>query len=190
MGYGMMTLGNMRQQGVRSLSITCGALHCHHGASMDVSDFADEVMVPAFGPRMVCTVCGAIGADARPNWNERAPVSLFWCSSMVALTILVFLTSTGLAQDQKDAVRDCMKNVMLDFAKQKASKIQQDPKQLLSIESTLADRRAEEQYCLRAVECQRPLFPKNDLLPMALGAIFSRCLKDEAIETYDLEERK
>jgi hypothetical protein len=27
--------------------------------------------------RMVCTNCGAIGADARPNWNERAPVSLF-----------------------------------------------------------------------------------------------------------------
>jgi hypothetical protein len=24
------------------------------------------------GLRMVCMVCGAIGADARPNWNERA----------------------------------------------------------------------------------------------------------------------
>jgi len=24
-----------------------------------------------------CTVCGAIGADARPNWQERAPISLF-----------------------------------------------------------------------------------------------------------------
>ena len=29
----MMTLGNMRQQGVRSLSITCGAVRCHHGAT-------------------------------------------------------------------------------------------------------------------------------------------------------------
>ena len=54
-----MTLGNMRQQNVRSLSITCGALHCHHGAIIDVSAFADDVAVPAFGPRMVCTVCGA-----------------------------------------------------------------------------------------------------------------------------------
>jgi hypothetical protein len=28
--------------------------------------------VPAFGPRMVCTACGIIGAFARPNWQERA----------------------------------------------------------------------------------------------------------------------
>jgi len=40
-------------------------------------EFADDVAVPSFGPRMVCTVWGANGADARPNWNERAPVSLF-----------------------------------------------------------------------------------------------------------------
>jgi hypothetical protein len=33
--------------------------------------------VPTFSPRMVCTECGAIGADARPNWNEHAPPSLF-----------------------------------------------------------------------------------------------------------------
>ena len=72
-----MTLGNMRQHGVRSLSITCGAHHCHHDAPIDVNGFADDVTVPSFGPRMVCTVCGAIGADARPNWKERAPVHLF-----------------------------------------------------------------------------------------------------------------
>jgi hypothetical protein len=27
--------------------------------------------VPSFGPRMVCTKCGIIGADARPNWLEQ-----------------------------------------------------------------------------------------------------------------------
>ena len=46
-------------------------------AVLDVSAFADDVTVPSFGPRMVCTVCGAIGADARPNWNERASACLF-----------------------------------------------------------------------------------------------------------------
>jgi hypothetical protein len=30
------------------------------------------VPVPAFGPRMVCTSSGIVGADARPNWLERA----------------------------------------------------------------------------------------------------------------------
>jgi hypothetical protein len=70
-----MTLGNMRANGVRSLAVHCE--RCHHQALLDVNDFADDVAVPLFGPRMVCTVCGAVGADARPNWNERSPPSLF-----------------------------------------------------------------------------------------------------------------
>ena len=73
----MMTLRNMRENGVRSLAVTRGALWCHHQAVLDVSGFAANVVVPSFGPRMVYTVCGAIGADARPNWNERAPRCLF-----------------------------------------------------------------------------------------------------------------
>jgi hypothetical protein len=32
----------------------------------------DDVLLLAFGPLMVCTVCGIIGADARPNWREQA----------------------------------------------------------------------------------------------------------------------
>ena len=27
--------------------------------------------VPSVGPRMVCTKCGAVGADVRPNWRDR-----------------------------------------------------------------------------------------------------------------------
>jgi hypothetical protein len=72
-----MTPGNMRANGVRTLAIYCGGRWCHHEAILDLSGYADDVAVPAFGPRMVCTVCGAIGAYARPNWNERAPPILF-----------------------------------------------------------------------------------------------------------------
>jgi hypothetical protein len=64
-----MTLANMRAQGVRSLSVTCEL--CHHEAVMNVDAFGDAIPVPTFGPRMVCTVCGIVGADARPNWQER-----------------------------------------------------------------------------------------------------------------------
>jgi hypothetical protein len=71
-----MTLGNMRSNGVHTLDVRCSG-RSHHHCVFDVSGYADDVPVPAFGPRMVCTVCGAIGADARPNWNERAPPSLF-----------------------------------------------------------------------------------------------------------------
>jgi hypothetical protein len=44
---------------------------CHHEAVVNVDSFAPDVAVPAFGPRMVCTGCGIIGADVRPNWQER-----------------------------------------------------------------------------------------------------------------------
>jgi hypothetical protein len=64
-----MTLGNMRANGVSRLTIYCE--RCHHEALLDVGDFADDVPVPTFGPRMACSACGTIGADVRPNWSER-----------------------------------------------------------------------------------------------------------------------
>jgi hypothetical protein len=45
---------------------------CHHEAVMNLDAFDDAIPVPAFGPRMVCTSCGIIGAYARPNWKERS----------------------------------------------------------------------------------------------------------------------
>jgi hypothetical protein len=64
-----MTLGNMRANGVRSLAVTC--VLCHHRAVLSVDTWSDHVTVASFGPRMVCTRCGIIGADARPNCTER-----------------------------------------------------------------------------------------------------------------------
>jgi hypothetical protein len=63
-----MTLANMRANGVRSLIVYCGA--CHRDAVFDVDRYPDAVPVLAFSPRMVCTRCGMIGADARPNRTE------------------------------------------------------------------------------------------------------------------------
>jgi len=64
-----MTLANMRANGVRSLSIRCEL--CHHEAVLNVDGYDEGVAVPSFGPRMVCTRCGIIGADVQPNWSER-----------------------------------------------------------------------------------------------------------------------
>jgi hypothetical protein len=64
-----MTLGNMRANGVRSLDVC--RWQCHHEAILSADPWPDHMAVPAFGPRMVCTRCGIIGADARPNWRER-----------------------------------------------------------------------------------------------------------------------
>jgi hypothetical protein len=64
-----MTLGNVRANGVRSLRVYCQA--CHSETVLDVDAHPDDVPVPAFSPRMVCSACGMIGADARPNWGTR-----------------------------------------------------------------------------------------------------------------------
>jgi hypothetical protein len=63
------TLGNMRANGVRSLAVSCW--QCHHQAVLSGDSWPDDMPVPAFGPRMVCSRCGIIGADARPNWREQ-----------------------------------------------------------------------------------------------------------------------
>jgi hypothetical protein len=67
-----MDLANMRQNGVRSLSVSCPA--CHRSVRFNVDTYADDVPLTAFGPRMVCTRCGMIGADARPDWTERPAI--------------------------------------------------------------------------------------------------------------------
>ena len=38
---------------------------------MNVDHLPGDLTVPSFGPKMVCTKCGTIGADVRPNWRER-----------------------------------------------------------------------------------------------------------------------
>ena len=64
-----MTLASMRAQGVRWLRVVCEL--GHHEAVLNVDRFDDAVPVPAFGPRMVRTRCGIIGAFAPPNGQER-----------------------------------------------------------------------------------------------------------------------
>jgi hypothetical protein len=56
---------------VRSLDVSC--CNCQHQAVLSADRWPDNVAVPAFGPRMVCTPCGIVGADARPNWKEQPP---------------------------------------------------------------------------------------------------------------------
>jgi hypothetical protein len=65
-----MDLANMRQNGVRSLEVQC--FGCRHEVVMNVDKYTGDLLVREFGPRMVCTTCGMVGADVRPNWKERS----------------------------------------------------------------------------------------------------------------------
>jgi hypothetical protein len=67
-----VTLAHMRAQGVRRLLIYCSAvLYCHHSGTVDADRWPDETALRDLCPKAVCTQCGIIGADVRPDWSER-----------------------------------------------------------------------------------------------------------------------
>ena len=64
-----VTLGHIRSHGCRDLLVYCDSGRCHHSALMNADWLSDETPVRSLCPRMVCTRCGMIGADVRPDWS-------------------------------------------------------------------------------------------------------------------------
>ena len=62
-----MTLGNMRENGVRAVIAEGRA--CRHKADVVVDQIADETFVPDVGRRMVCSACGGRNIETRPAWH-------------------------------------------------------------------------------------------------------------------------
>jgi hypothetical protein len=60
-----MTLSNMRAQGVPLARLICEL--CHHAACRASMPGPIGVPVQWFAARIVCTICGIPGADARPS---------------------------------------------------------------------------------------------------------------------------
>jgi hypothetical protein len=70
--YEPMTLGNMRAHGTTRLDVSCHGPDCWHRAMVDMSRFADNVIVREFGRRFYCSRCGSRNIDARPDWIQYA----------------------------------------------------------------------------------------------------------------------
>jgi hypothetical protein len=67
-----VTLGHIRSHGVRNVLIYCTqGLYCHHSAVINADRWPDETVLLDLDHRAVCTRCGIVGADVRPNWSER-----------------------------------------------------------------------------------------------------------------------
>jgi hypothetical protein len=64
-----VTLGHIRGHGCRDLLVYCSSGRCHHSATMNADWLPDETPVRSLCLRMVCTRCGLIGADVRPDWS-------------------------------------------------------------------------------------------------------------------------
>jgi hypothetical protein len=65
-----VTLGHVRSLACRDLLVYCTSGHCHHSATMNADWLPDAVSVRSLCSRMVCTRCGLIGADVRPDWGQ------------------------------------------------------------------------------------------------------------------------
>jgi hypothetical protein len=66
----LMTLGNMRANGVRSLDVCCWL--CHHRAILSADPWPDHVAMPAFGPRMVApAVASSVPTPGRTGGRSR-----------------------------------------------------------------------------------------------------------------------
>ena len=72
-----MTLGNMRDLGVKRLIASCLNPACRHTALIEVWSYPAETEIPYFRSRVVCAKCGSRRdkIDVRPNWKEQTPQS-------------------------------------------------------------------------------------------------------------------
>jgi len=72
---------------------------------------------------------------------------------------------------------------MTDYNKANLALMQQGTP-LMSVEATIAQRRLQEQFCLRFVQCVL-----SDPSSLPFIAAFDSCLSDEALEKYDAMPR-
>jgi hypothetical protein len=64
-----ITLGGMRAAGVRGLLVYCADFRCGHLARISADGWPDHVRLSDLEPLFVCEVCGARGADIRPDFD-------------------------------------------------------------------------------------------------------------------------
>jgi hypothetical protein len=64
-----MTLANMRENGVRSITATCET--CQHEAILGVDHWPGDMPVPDIGLKLRCSACGGREIATRPNWRNR-----------------------------------------------------------------------------------------------------------------------
>jgi hypothetical protein len=99
-------MGHIRSHGVRRLLIYCTqGLFCHHSAVVDADRWPDDTVLLDLDRKAVCTKCGVIGADVRPNWSERPqPLSLTGRASAPAMKDIDIVS---LAADPEDRDQRC-----------------------------------------------------------------------------------
>jgi hypothetical protein len=63
-----MTIGSMREHGVRSLDLDC--VPCGYDGSQNADELPDDLDVQAVRALWGCPNCGNEKVNVRPNWRE------------------------------------------------------------------------------------------------------------------------
>jgi non-ribosomal peptide synthetase component E (peptide arylation enzyme) len=79
----------------------------------------------------------------------------------------------------------CMILAFQDFNKANLALLREVP--VMSVESALAQRRLEEQYCLRIVRCM--LGDSTDQTTIRFKATFLSCLREESLQKYEAKSK-
>jgi hypothetical protein len=66
-----MTLAHVRELGAHELKVLCLNPACSHTITFGSDDYADEIKLAWFKPRMICARCGGRRIDVSPNWEEQ-----------------------------------------------------------------------------------------------------------------------
>jgi len=72
-----MDLANMRRQGVRGLNAVCLDVACRHELGFSADDYAGDLKLSLFPPRMICAKCNG-PVDVAPNRKEEAGTLTDW----------------------------------------------------------------------------------------------------------------
>jgi hypothetical protein len=102
-----------------------------------------------------------------------------WNLMLMAITLSALATpATAESDSEKERTEDCATAAMTDYVKANDALVQQTAP-VMSVEATIAQRRLQEEYCLRFVRCS--LDDQNSAI---FRVQFDSCLKDEALEKY------
>ena len=71
--FSPLTLGQIRGPGCRDLLVYRKSIDATILPRSMLTGLPDETVVRSLGPRLVCTACGLIGADVRPDCRPLEP---------------------------------------------------------------------------------------------------------------------
>ena len=65
-----ITLGEVREMGVRGVLVYCSDYHCSHWTAIRGDRWPDDARLSDLEPLFVCQACGAKGANVRPHFGR------------------------------------------------------------------------------------------------------------------------